>query len=208
LYYYEIAAEAKDDTDRQTEIDDMAAKVRRILATVEEHITGGLLLAPSSSVLNVMRNSLFCQIQISKLKALRDFVRLSRITAVSSALYDIALVDLCRSHQNLQNKLRAVLGHDGLFGRRQLHSFVKDRHLVEVCRYRCHGGMHSHLFSPIITSRPSIEVSEIVLTDSAGTHLGASPYLLIYSGVPPDDTAVASMQLPWPKPLKVGTGPL
>ena len=69
--------------------------------------------------------------------------------------------------------------------------------------------MYSRLVSPVITSQPSIEVSEeIVLTDSAGIHLGAGPYLLIYSSVPPDDTAVESMQLPWPKPLKVGTGSL
>lgn len=64
--------------------------------------------------------------------------------------------------------LRAVLRHDGLYGRSHIYSHVRDEHGI-WWRTDDHKVM---------------EVSEeAVLTDSSGLHLGAGPYMLVYSRV-------------------------
>ncbi|THH08979.1 hypothetical protein EW145_g2341 [Phellinidium pouzarii] len=61
--------------------------------------------------------------------------------------------------------LHAVLVHDGLFGRNHIHSFVQ------------HDGKWWKTQDANV-----VEVSEeVVLTDNTGLHLGAGPYMLIYS---------------------------
>jgi hypothetical protein len=44
---------------------------------------------------------------------------------------------------------------------------------------------------------------EIVLTDTAGIHLGAGPYMLFYSRTLSEEDE--TMPLPWPQPLKVNS---
>ncbi|TFY68606.1 hypothetical protein EVJ58_g910 [Rhodofomes roseus] len=61
--------------------------------------------------------------------------------------------------------LRVVLVHDGLYGRKHLYSYVKEK------------GMWWKTQDYIVTEVPE----ETVLNDIVGLHLGAGPYFLIYS---------------------------
>lgn len=76
--------------------------------------------------------------------------------------------------------LRVVLMHDGLYGRSHLYSYVNDN------------GTWWKTVDWAVT-----EVSEeTVLTDQTGFHLGAGPYMLVYSrAVPEGDQG----PLPWPE---------
>ncbi|KAI9464009.1 hypothetical protein BJY52DRAFT_1401276 [Lactarius psammicola] len=80
--------------------------------------------------------------------------------------------------------LRVVLMHDGLYGRSHLYSYVNDN------------GTWWKTVDWAVT-----EVSEeTVLTDQTGFHLGAGPYMLIYSrAVPEGDQG----PLPWPENVVV-----
>jgi len=76
--------------------------------------------------------------------------------------------------------LRVVLMHDGLYGRSHLYSYVNDN------------GTWWKTVDWSVT-----EVSEeTVLTDQTGFHLGAGPYMLIYSRAVPEEYVGL---LPWPE---------
>lgn len=76
--------------------------------------------------------------------------------------------------------LRVVLMHDGLYGRSHLYSYVNDN------------GTWWKTVDWSVT-----EVSEeTVLTDQTGFHLGAGPYMLIYSRAVPEEYLGL---LPWPE---------
>jgi len=78
--------------------------------------------------------------------------------------------------------------------------------MVEICRFGCNRGavileiLRRGACSDIYLPQVS---EETVLTDPAGIHLGAGPYLLIYSKALPGGEAGENMPLPWPQPLKV-----
>ncbi|KAI0320404.1 hypothetical protein OF83DRAFT_594280 [Amylostereum chailletii] len=80
--------------------------------------------------------------------------------------------------------LRAVLMHDGLYGRSHVYSYVQSEQ-----RWWC------------TVDHAVNEVSEdVVLTDKAGLHLGAGPYMLIYSRALPEGEEEGP--LPWPSESK------
>ncbi|KAL5514775.1 hypothetical protein ACEPAG_2091 [Sanghuangporus baumii] len=87
-----------------------------------------------------------------------------------------------QSLQQHRYDLRAVLVHDGLYGRSHLHSFI------------LHNGRWWKCQDATI-----VEVSEeVVLTDTTGLHLGAGPYMLIYSR----ETAEVDVKSCWPTRFK------
>ncbi|KAL0945984.1 hypothetical protein HGRIS_012262 [Hohenbuehelia grisea] len=71
----------------------------------------------------------------------------------------------CPELQHHKYELRAVFMHTGIPGRKQIYSYVKDR------------GTWWKTVDMEVTEVPE----ETVLTDPTGLHLGAGPYLLIYS---------------------------
>jgi hypothetical protein len=88
--------------------------------------------------------------------------------------------------QKLRYDLRVVFIHDGIFGRKHLYSYVEDK------------GKWWKTFDNTVT-----EVSEeTVLTDPAGLHLAAGPYLLLYSKSMPPEHASELERLPWPDKIK------
>ncbi|KAK2460841.1 hypothetical protein APHAL10511_007311 [Amanita phalloides] len=96
---------------------------------------------------------------------------------------EITKVFECPELQCYRYDLRAVLIHTGLPGRKHIYSYVQD---VE--------GIWWKTVDFTVT-----EVSEeMVLTDSSGLHMGAGPYLLLYSRFVPQDRI--KTQLLWPKP--------
>ncbi|KAJ7451974.1 hypothetical protein FB451DRAFT_1283315 [Mycena latifolia] len=78
--------------------------------------------------------------------------------------------------------LRAVFVHTGLPGRKHIYSYMQDKG---------HGGR------PSITRSPRPVSEDVVLSDPAGLHLGAGPYMLMYSR----RQSEAEMSLPvnWPQ---------
>ncbi|KAL5497943.1 hypothetical protein ACEPAH_2874 [Sanghuangporus vaninii] len=86
------------------------------------------------------------------------------------------------SLQQHRYDLRAVLVHDGLYGRSHLHSFILHNGRWWKCQ-----------------DATVVEVSEeVVLTDTTGLHLGAGPYMLIYSR----ETAEVDVKSCWPTRFK------
>lgn len=90
----------------------------------------------------------------------------------------------CPELQELKYELRAVLMHDGFYGRNHLYSYVK------------HKGAWWKTTENAVFEVPETEVVE----DPAGLHLGAGPFLLIYSRsmLPEEENA----KLPWPERIK------
>jgi hypothetical protein len=106
--------------------------------------------------------------------------RITKLKADSATLFDTP--DL----QKLRYDLRVVFIHDGLFGRKHLHSYVQDR------------GKWWKTVDNTVT-----EVSEeSVFTDRAGLHLMAGPYLLIYSKALSTEHLSDFDRQPWPGSLK------
>ncbi|EKM56764.1 uncharacterized protein PHACADRAFT_207955 [Phanerochaete carnosa HHB-10118-sp] len=90
----------------------------------------------------------------------------------------------CPGLQDFRYELRAVLMHDGFYGRSHLYSYVKRRGIWWKT-----------------AENTTIEVPEAeVLEDPAGLHLGAGPFLLIYSRSVPQEEE--SVKLPWPEGIK------
>ncbi|KAJ3567931.1 hypothetical protein NP233_g6045 [Leucocoprinus birnbaumii] len=84
--------------------------------------------------------------------------KIEKLQTEVAGIYDIPEL------QQHQYDLRAILIHTGLPGRKQIYSYVQDIHggMVEDCRlYR--------------------DREETVFSDPTGLHLGAGPYMLIYS---------------------------
>ncbi|KAF5384210.1 hypothetical protein D9615_003376 [Tricholomella constricta] len=97
---------------------------------------------------------------------------------------DLAVVFDCPELQNHRYDLRAVFMHTGLPGRKQIYSYVQDNH-----------GVWWKTIDYTVT-----EVSEeTVLTDPTGLHLGAGPYLVIYSRHLSEEQMKAPVA--WPKSL-------
>ncbi|KAF9045451.1 hypothetical protein BJ165DRAFT_1477460 [Panaeolus papilionaceus] len=79
---------------------------------------------------------------------------------------DVTKIYDCPELQNYRYDLRAVLFHTGLPGRKQIYSYVQD---IEGTWWKT--ADHE------VTEVPE----ETVLNDPTGLHLGAGPYLLLYS---------------------------
>ncbi|KAG0699074.1 hypothetical protein DFH29DRAFT_938334 [Suillus ampliporus] len=91
----------------------------------------------------------------------------------------------CPELQRARYDLRVVLVHDGLYGRKHLYSYVQEK------------GAWWKIEDTSIT-----QVSEEnVMEDSVGLHLGAGPYLLLYSRALPEGAELLDLQ--WPPPIKV-----
>lgn len=91
----------------------------------------------------------------------------------------------CPELQRARYDLRAVLVHDGLYGRKHLYSYVQEKDAW----WR-------------IEDTSISQVSEgNVLKDSVGLHLGAGPYLLLYSRALPEGAELLDLQ--WPPPIKI-----
>ncbi|KAG2366383.1 hypothetical protein BDR07DRAFT_1328292 [Suillus spraguei] len=91
----------------------------------------------------------------------------------------------CPELQCARYDLRAVLVHDGLYGRKHLYSYVQEK------------GAWWRIEDTSIS-----KVSEgNVLEDSVGLHLGAGPYLLLYSRALPEGAKTLDLQ--WPPPIKI-----
>ncbi|KIP03120.1 hypothetical protein PHLGIDRAFT_254599 [Phlebiopsis gigantea 11061_1 CR5-6] len=90
----------------------------------------------------------------------------------------------CPGLHDFRYELRAVLMHDGFYGRNHLYSYVKEK------------GVWWKTIEHTIT-----EVSEEeVLEDPTGLHLSAGPFLLIYSrGLSPNEE---NEKAAWPEDLK------
>jgi len=79
---------------------------------------------------------------------------------------DVSVVLECPELQEFRYDLRAVLMHTGLPERKQMYSYVQD---IEETWWKT-------------VDKEVVEVpEETVLTDPTGLHLGAGPYLLLYS---------------------------
>ncbi|TBU42983.1 hypothetical protein BD309DRAFT_922591 [Dichomitus squalens] len=90
----------------------------------------------------------------------------------------------CPELQKYRYDLRAVLVHDGLYGRSHLYSYVK------------HKGQWWKTLDYHVT-----KVSEeTALTDPAGLHLAAGPYFLVYSRAVSEEEENARTE--WPENLK------
>ncbi|KAF8452404.1 hypothetical protein L210DRAFT_2031624 [Boletus edulis BED1] len=88
----------------------------------------------------------------------------------------------CEELQQFKYDLRVVFVHDGLYGRKHLYSYVHDK----SCWWK-------------IADSLIEKVSEdTVLNDQAGLHLGAGPYLLLYSRICDSPAPV----LPWMDDIK------
>ncbi|KAG1743750.1 uncharacterized protein EDB91DRAFT_1247238 [Suillus paluster] len=91
----------------------------------------------------------------------------------------------CPELQRARYDLRVVLVHNGLYGRKHLYSYVQEK------------GAWWRIEDTSIT-----QVSEDnVLEDSVGLHLGAGPYLLLYSRALPEGAELLDLQ--WPPPIKI-----
>jgi len=86
--------------------------------------------------------------------------RVEKLQAEVASIYD------CPELRQYQYDLRAVLMHTGLPGRKQMYSYVQDAE-----------GTWWKTVDHEVTEVPE----ETVLTDPTGLHLGAGPYMLLYS---------------------------
>ncbi|KZP04592.1 hypothetical protein FIBSPDRAFT_1054581 [Athelia psychrophila] len=108
--------------------------------------------------------------------------KITELKSDSQTLFDVPEMQI---HEY---NLRAVLVHDGLFGRKSLYSYVQDQ------------GKWWKTIDASVT-----EVTEVtVLTDPTGLHLGAGPYLLLYSRQVPSTYDQEVAQPAWPPKLRDG----
>ncbi|KAF8062182.1 hypothetical protein FPV67DRAFT_1507444 [Lyophyllum atratum] len=101
---------------------------------------------------------------------------IERLQAEAAGVFD------CPELQHHQYDLRAVLMHTGLPGRKQIYSYIQDGH-----------GTWWKTLDYTVTEVPE----ETVLTDPTGLHLGAGPYLLVYSRHLSEEQM--SAQVIWPQ---------
>jgi len=95
---------------------------------------------------------------------------------------EVTAVFNCPELQEYQYDLRAVFMHTGLPGRKQIYSYVQDGR-----------GTWWKTLDYTVTEVPE----ETVLTDPTGLHLGAGPYLLIYSRLLSEEEMNAPVR--WPE---------
>ncbi|KAG2134094.1 hypothetical protein DEU56DRAFT_950266 [Suillus clintonianus] len=91
----------------------------------------------------------------------------------------------CPELQRARYDLRVALVHDGLYGRKHLYSYVQEK----------------GAWWRIEDSSISQVSEENVLEDPVGLHLGAGPYLLLYSKALPEGAELLDLQ--WPPPIKI-----
>ncbi|CDO71510.1 hypothetical protein BN946_scf184910.g9 [Trametes cinnabarina] len=103
---------------------------------------------------------------------------ISRLKSDSEGMLD------CPELQEHRYDLRAVIVHDGLYGRSHLYSYVKSK------------GKWWKTVDYVVTEVPE----ETVLSDPTGLHLGAGPYFLLYSRAMPQ--AEEDARAPWHESLK------
>ncbi|KAI8972449.1 hypothetical protein BD414DRAFT_560365 [Trametes punicea] len=124
---------------------------------------------------------------IEKVKAEADSIEssITRLQAEANGMLD------CPELQQHRYDLRAVIVHDGLFGRSHLYSYVKYK-----------GKWWKTVDYMVTEVRPITHaVSEdSVLNDSTGLHLGAGPYFLLYSRAVSQEEEDA--RAPWHESLK------
>ncbi|KAF7969673.1 hypothetical protein HWV62_26731 [Athelia sp. TMB] len=109
--------------------------------------------------------------------------KIIELNAESQTLFDVP-----EMQANGYN-LRAVFIHDGLFGRRSLYSYVQDQDKW----WKTHDASVTEV------------TEETVLSDSTGLHLGAGPYMLIYSQNMPEELHDEVLKPNWPQKLTVDT---
>lgn len=90
----------------------------------------------------------------------------------------------CPELQQQRYDLRVVLVHDGLYGRNHIYSYVRQ------------GDVWWKTVDHVVNEVPE----ETVLNDTAGLHLGAGPYFLIYSRALPEEQENVRVQ--WVEQLK------
>ncbi|KZP12925.1 hypothetical protein FIBSPDRAFT_869788 [Athelia psychrophila] len=108
--------------------------------------------------------------------------KITELKSDSQTLFDVPEMQI---HEY---NLRAVLVHDGLFGRKSLYSYVQDQ---------------GKWWKTIDASVTEV-TEETVLTDPTGLHLGAGPYLLLYSRQVPSTYDQEIAQPAWPPKLRDG----
>ncbi|KAM6501179.1 hypothetical protein JOM56_004193 [Amanita muscaria] len=94
---------------------------------------------------------------------------------------EVTILFDCPELQHYRYDLRAVLVHTGLPGRKQIYSYVQD---VDGIWWKT------------VDFTVTEVTEEMVLTDPNGLHLGAGPYLLLYSRSMPQERIKCLM--PWP----------
>ncbi|KAG6811358.1 hypothetical protein H0H92_007823 [Tricholoma furcatifolium] len=102
-------------------------------------------------------------------------VAVEKLQSELSSLFDVPEL------QNHLYDLRAVLMHTGFPGRKHIYSYIQDSH-----------GVWWKTLDHAVTEVPE----ETVLSDPTGLHLGAGPYLLIYSRHLSDEDM--AMPVAWP----------
>ncbi|KAI0634033.1 hypothetical protein C8Q77DRAFT_1109415 [Trametes polyzona] len=105
---------------------------------------------------------------------------MERLTSEAQSILD------CPELQQHRYDLRAVIVHDGLFGRSHLYSYVNYR------------GKWWKTVDYVVTEVPE----ETVLNDATGLHLGTGPYFLLYSRALPEEEENA--RAPWHPSIKDG----
>ncbi|KAH0578530.1 hypothetical protein H2248_003680 [Termitomyces sp. 'cryptogamus'] len=122
-----------------------------------------------------------------KLRRLLDFivptvreidVSVEKLQADLAAVYEIPEL------QKHLYDLRAVFMHTGLPGRKQIYSYIRDAH-----------GVWWKTVDRLVTEVPE----ETALTDPTGLHLGAGPYLLLYSRHLSEEEMLAPVA--WPRSI-------
>ncbi|KAI6014460.1 hypothetical protein PISMIDRAFT_26984 [Pisolithus microcarpus 441] len=96
----------------------------------------------------------------------------------------LTLLD-CPELKQVRYDLRVVFMHDGLYGRKHLYCYVRDK------------GQWWKIADSLIEQ----VTEESVLRDTTGLHLGAGPYLLLYSRYRPDENERLT-SLPWPREIE------
>ncbi|KAG6919117.1 hypothetical protein DXG01_008924 [Tephrocybe rancida] len=123
----------------------------------------------------------------AKLRALLDSIvstvqeidaQVEELKAEAACVYDIPEL------QNHLYDLRAVLMHTGLPGRKQIYSYIQDGH-----------GVWWKTVDHTVTEVPE----ETALTDPTGLHLGAGPYLVLYSRHLSDEDM--TVPVAWPQSI-------
>ncbi|KAI6165217.1 hypothetical protein EDD17DRAFT_1556658 [Pisolithus thermaeus] len=123
-----------------------------------------------------------------KLKSILEAVELE-IKATDQLIHRmreeaLTLLD-CPELKQVRYDLRVVFMHDGLYGRKHLYCYVRDK------------GQWWRIADSLIER----VTEESVLGDTTGLHLGAGPYLLLYSRYRPDEDE-RLISLPWPPEIK------
>ncbi|KAI6015277.1 hypothetical protein F5J12DRAFT_524359 [Pisolithus orientalis] len=128
------------------------------------------------------------KITTEKLKSILEAVELE-IKATDQMIHRmreeaLALLD-CPELKQVRYDLRVVFMHDGLYGRKHLYCYVRDK------------GQWWKIADSLIEQ----VTEESVQGDTTGLHLGAGPYLLLYSRYRPDENERLT-SLPWPREIK------